>query len=232
MAMRSLSSRLRATPLLATTSEAVVDRMATAATTARFAEGSRLWWAGAAADQVTLIEQGLVRVVRQKPDGGDECLALFGPTEAVALPSVLEHGTYPADAIAMSPQVEVLRIPAEVFKQAISEDMALMNSLNRALLIHTKKLRTKIFVVSAGSIAARLATFLLYLADSFGTPDGKGRARIPLVLSRAALAGFVSARVETVIRVLSIWRTAGWARTTTDGFDLDIEALHQVTEQG
>lgn len=230
--MRSLSLRLRAAPLFATTAEALLDRLAATATTAHFAEGERLWWTGEAATCVAVVERGLVRAVRQRPDGSEECLALIGPLEAIALPAVLEHGSYPADAIAMSSRVEVIRVPADAFRQAITQDPALMTALNLELLNHTKKLRSKILIVAAGSIAARLAMLLLYLADNFGTHGAAGRVHVPLALSRAAMAGFVSARVETVIRVLSTWRTADWVRTTSEGFDLELEALHRVAEQG
>ena len=55
---------------------------------------------------------------------------------------------------------------------------------------------------------------------------------IRFVLSRSTLAGFVEARVETVIRTLSVWKRTGVLRTTGGGFDVDYAALVAISSAG
>jgi CRP-like cAMP-binding protein len=116
--------------------------------------------------------------------------------------------------------VELLKIDASVVRRTLAEDAGLAAAVNRALLRHTQALRAKIGIVSAGTVPRRLATLMLYLADRFGRPAEDAVLRIDVALTREQIGQLVSARVETVIRVLSRWQKLGWLRGTRDGLEL------------
>lgn len=88
----------------------------------------------------------------------------------------------------------------------------------RALCNTSTVLRGRIEVLSAGSVPQRLATLLLQLADRFGDTGDDGVVRIPVALSRGALARLVSARVETVIRTASEWQKRSLMGSDGGGF--------------
>lgn len=213
-------ARLRASRLFRGLDDAWLERLADLARVVRFAEDEALWRAGAEATAFTIIQRGLVQIVQPTAGGENAVLALFGPRESVGDSAVLERGRYPADAIAASETVEVIRVHAEPVLAALPREPQLSQALNRALLDHTRALRAKISVMSAGSVSQRLATLLLHLADRFGDEDEQGRTSIPVPLSRGALSRLVGARVETVIRCVSGWQKQGWLVTTKDGFEL------------
>jgi CRP-like cAMP-binding protein len=173
-----------------------------------------------------------VQIVRSAPSGERVTLGIFGPRESVGDVAVLEGGSYPADAVAISPTLEILRLPAAPVLAACETDPALARAMQRSLLEHTRALRSKIDVLSAGSVAARLATLLLFLADRFGDELADGATLVPVPLSRGALASLVSARVETVIRTMSQWQKSAVVRSTAEGFELDLVLLHALTERG
>ena len=70
-------------------------------------------------------------------------------------------------------------------------------------------LHGKIDVMVAGTVARRLALFLLNLVDRFGDELEGGDTVIPFGLSRQQITTYIDARVETVIRALSVWKKSG-----------------------
>lgn len=207
--------------------EALRRCVAASLTRRRFARGEHLWCAGDPADHVTVLERGLVQVARTASGGKTSVVGLFGPGDPVGLSAALsERMAYPADGVVLSDFVDVLRVRAHVVRTAMAEDRLLAATLEKALIAHSSVLLAKVAVVGAGSVQARLATLFLHLADRFGAArDGRERVALELELSRSTLAGFVEARVETVIRALSVWRRSGVVRTTESGFDIDYPAM-------
>jgi CRP-like cAMP-binding protein len=224
----TLASRLRASRLFGALDPSWLERFAREATLRHLVEGELVWRTADPAVAFTVIQRGLVQIVRPTPGGERATLGVFGPHESIGDVAVLEGAPYPADAVALSPSVEVIRVPAGPVLAAHEADAALARALQRSLLEHTRALRSKIDILSAGGVPARLAALLRHLADRFGDELEDGTVFVPVPLSRAALASLVSARVETVIRVMSRWQKAAAVRSTDDGFALDLAALDEA----
>ena len=228
-----IESRLRACVLFREVSPERLRAFARETTPRRFEDSQTLWHAGEAPSSFTLIQRGLVQVLRRMPSGDVATLGLFGPRESVGTVAVLNRKPYPAEAVASADLVEVLCVRAEPVVQAMAEDPALSLAFNRALCDHSEMLRSRIDVLSAGAVPSRVATLLLHLADRFGDTDDEGVLRVPLTLSRTSLARLVSARVETVIRVVSDWQKRGLLATESSGFALrDAEAIRAIAHEG
>jgi len=223
--MSPLAARLKVSRLFASLEESWLERFAQQASLRRLDEADYLWRAGDAASAFTIIQRGLVQIVRTAPGGERATLGIFGPRESVGDVAVLDARPYPADAIAASTTVEVLLLPATPVLTACSSDPALGRAMQRSLLDHTHALCSKIDILSAGGVPARLATLLKYLTDRFGDELEDGSTFVPVPLSRASLASLVSARVETVIRTMSQWQKDDLVRSSADGFALDVERL-------
>ena len=194
-----------------------------------YAEGEYLWRAGDEPNHFTLIQTGLVEVRRTTPSGETTMMGLFGPRESVGDFAVLERSKYPADAVAISESLEVLRVRALPVLTAIRERPEIAGAMNRAMLSHVKVLRAKIDVMSAGSVDKRLAVLMQHLLERFGDEDEEGKLHAAVSLSRVQLARLVGARVETVIRTVSRWQKEGWIETTAEGFHLtSAEPLERI----
>ncbi len=229
--MTPLAARLRVSRIFGPLEETWLERFAAEASLRQLEEGAFLWRSGDMAAAFTIIQRGLVQIVRTAPGGERATLGIFGPRESVGDVAVLDGKPYPADAIAASTTVEILRLPAAPVLAACEGDPALGRALQRSLLEHTHALRSKIDILSAGGVPARLATLLQYLAERFGDELEDGSTFVPVPLSRGALASLVSARVETVIRTMSSWHKGGVVRSTPEGFALDVARLGSFVDR-
>jgi len=193
--------------------------------------GQLLWRAGDAALKFSWIESGLAKIVHTGVEGNEAIYGLFGPGDDLGVAAVLEHGHYPADAVAASTRLVVRQNLAAPILAAAATDLALGNAMRDALLSHTRVLRQTIEIFSAGAVPRRLATLLLTLGERFGAqPIRAGRLLVPLRLSRAELAALVGARVETIIRIMSRWQREARVVTLPSGFLMRVESLRSIVQ--
>lgn len=222
---------LRVSRLFGGLDEQQLLEFARAAHCAQYVSGDYLWHAGQPALAATIIVSGLVKICRPQRHGASTILGLFGPRESVGDVALVSGKGYPADALAASDAVEVLRIERRAVIGAMERVPEVGMALNRSLIEHTDTLRGKIDVLTAGPVECRLYTLITYLAERFGDEMEDGSVEIPVALSRADLAGLVSTTVETTIRVMSRWQKANLLATSRRGFLIrDLDALGASAE--
>lgn len=230
MATAPFDRQLRASRLFAGVDDQLLTDLAERTHTRALRAGDQLWRAGDTPAYFTLIQSGLVKLVRHVPDGAEAILGLFGPGESVGDAAVLAPMPYLADAVVTSNACVVLRVESAPVLAAMRHRPGTAAAMNRALLDHSRTLLEKISVMSAGSVDQRLATLLLLLAERFGDEREDGAVVVPVRLSRQELSTLVGATVETTIRAMSRWRNAGVVDTTPEGFVLrDPQRLRGVT---
>jgi CRP-like cAMP-binding protein len=187
-----------------------------------------LWRAGDPATHFHQVVRGLIELRRAAGSYDATLMAFFGPTECPAVPVVLDQKRYGADAVVVSDDAVVLSIRALPILERMKQDPRITLAINRALIAQMRLLHGKIDVMAAGTVPRRLALFLLSLADRFGDEVESGETVIPFGLSRQQVATYVNARVETVIRALSVWRKSGLVELQRDRIVLpDTESLRQ-----
>ncbi len=209
--------------------ESLLQRLERGAIYGSYARDERIFAAGTDATCFTIVLHGLVKIVRPARDGEESIIGIFGPGESIGEASVLEHGTYPADAIVASDSAEVLRVDAMPVLALLDTDPRVAVAMTHAVLEHSRSLREKISIMIAGAVPRRLATLLLYLAERFGDELEDGSVIIPLPLRRTELARLIGATVETTIRVIRKWERDGMVTTNRTGFVVaDLEPLRMV----
>lgn len=222
MERAEIARHLRGSRLLGPCSDETIDTAASHASSRTLAAGEELWREEQAARSFTVIVSGFVEIVRSAPGGADALIGIFGPRESIGVSAVLEEGTYPAKAVALT-ALTAIAIEAAPILTLMRADPRIGAAINRSLLDHTDALRWKLDVMSAGTVPRRLAALFLHFADRFGDDDAEGQLFIPLALTRQHLSRLVGARTETVIRTLSRWNKAGILETTPDGFVITSE---------
>lgn len=200
---------LAASRLFRGTDPAFVRSLADVTNPVRVPRGGRVWTRGQTAEHFHQVTRGVLELQRATAGAEPTLVAFFGPGEFPAVPVGLERRPFIADAVASTAELEVLRIPAHPVLERLEHDAVLATGMRRLLLDHARLLHSKIDVLTAGPIPKRIAVFLLDLADRFGDEREDGSTAIPLALSRAQIAKYVDARVETVIRCFSGWRREG-----------------------
>lgn len=207
---------------------AQVEAFASLGTRRTYTKSESIWREGDRALAVQFVVQGIVLVSRTAPSGDRTVVGLRGSGECLGETPLMEGGTYPADAEALSPEVVLLRLPRSILDSESELRTALNGVLMRALIQHIRVLRGTIDVLSERTVARRLALTFLRIGARFGKPLGADRIHLPVPLSRADLASLVGARVETVIRTLSPWQRNGWLDTRPEGFDIRVAPLEGV----
>lgn len=189
--------------------ERFVRSLADRSAIVRYGRGERVWTRGTPAEYFYQVTRGVLELRRAAVGREPTLIAFFGPSELPAIPVTLERKRTIADAHATTNELELLRIPAAPVLERLPGDPALLTAMQRLLLDHARLLHAKIDVLTAGPVPRRIALFLLDLAERFGDERDDGSTAIPLSLSRAQIASYVDARVETVIRCFSAWRREG-----------------------
>ena len=224
---------LRASHFLRDVPATVVAELAASASVRELPVGARLWHEGELATCFHVIAAGLVTVRRCLASGAEVIVAIFGSRENVGDTAALEGGRYPAEAVVTSEHATVVRVDAQRVLEQSALCPALALALQRALCRHAAALRTKVDILAAGSVRARLANLFLHLASRFGDELADGAVVVPLALSRTTLASLVSARTETVIRALRPWEKDGVLSTRDGAFRIDdVATLEACAAEG
>lgn len=167
-----------------------------------------------------VMKRGVVAIKRKNLEGHESTFGLFGPHETIGLLSLLGHRRYPATAYAITDNVEIIQIDADFFKEFRAKHHKIEYAINETLLKFNDMLKSKIDMLSAGSVESRLTSLFRYLAEKFGDENEEGNTTIPIHLTRAEMACLVDARIETVIRVLSKWQRSGFLDNKPERFIL------------
>lgn len=220
-------------PLFAQVPDAFLSQLSRELIRQRYRAGEHIWYAGDPAAHVTLIEHGIVEIERTRRSGDGVVLGLFNTGQSVGLPAALAGKSYPADALALSEQVDIVRIRAAALRQLMQKHLPLTLAVNHALLQHNAALRASIEIVGAGAVPKRLAALFLFLGRRFGATDAAGSMHIHLALTREHISRLVSARVETVIRIISRWQKAGWLKSARTGIEITrVDMLQRMSDAG
>jgi CRP-like cAMP-binding protein len=229
MPLPDVLGSLRASRLFGKLDESQLVTFARSTNREQLQRGDVLWRAGDSPSAITIITSGLVKICKPLRPGMSTIVGLFGPRESVGDVAVVSGKVYPAEAVAASDRVELLRVEKKAVLEAMERDSAVAMAVNRSLVEHSNALQDKIRVLAAGAVDQRLATLLLHLGERFGDEQEDKSTFIPVVLSRAELSLLVGATIETTIRIMSRWQKEGLVQTSSEGFVLTrAEALEEV----
>ena len=203
------------------------QRLAAVAHIRDYDKGDVLFSEGDASESMFTVVSGRVKVSKMTARGTDIILELFGPGDPVGAAAVYESRAYPATATALEPTMCLL-IPRQAFFGLLETYPTLVRGLLVGLTHRLVELTARLTELSGGRVEARLARFLLKLADDMGQKRSEG-VFIALVLSRQEIADMIGTTIETSIRIMSRWGKDNIVRTEKDGFVVvDRAALESV----
>jgi CRP/FNR family transcriptional regulator len=202
-------------------------RLASVAHVKSYDKGATIFGEGDPSDSMYTVVTGRVKVSKMTARGTDIILELFGPGDPVGAVAVYESRAYPASATALEPTTCLL-IPRKEFFTLLETYPTMVRGLLVGLTHRLVELTVRLTELSGGRVEARLARFLLKLADDMGQRRADG-VFIPLALSRQEIADMIGTTIETSIRIMSRWGKDNIVRTDKDGFTvLDRTALDAV----
>jgi CRP/FNR family transcriptional regulator len=222
-----LEDVLRRTTIFRRLSAEDRQRLAAVTNLREYVKGDLLFNEGDAPDHLYTVVTGRVKVFKMTARGTDIILEIFGPGDPVGAVAVYEARPYPASAVALEPTSCVL-IPRQAFFALLEAHPTLVRGLLVGLTHRLMELTNRLTELTGGKVDARLARFLLKLADDMGQKRPEGTF-IPMALSRQELADMIGTTIETSIRIMSRWNKEDVVRTEKDGFTVvDRTALESV----
>jgi len=199
---------LARTPYFAGLDEAELDAVDRRMRTVALAEGEAVYRAGDVADALFVVAEGRVKVVQSTPDGTETVTDLLGPGDLFGALGALGEPYHRQSAAALVGTC-VLRIGQDDFRAVLAADARVSLRVLDDVAARLARAHDDLGGQATGTVAQRVATALLRLADRLGTDRGAAGLLLDVPLSRADLAGLARSTPESVSRVMSRWKDEG-----------------------
>ncbi len=172
-----------------------------------FPSGHTVYAEGDPGDCMYIIISGKVKIGRLSRDGGENLLAVVGPSEMFGEMSTFDAGPRTARATTVT-EVRALSIGRDALRALMFDHPAIAEQLLRVLarrLRRTANLADLIFTDVPGRVANRL----LHLAHRFGVQED-GALRVTHDLTDEEMGQLIGASTQTVNDVLADFALRGW----------------------
>lgn len=185
---------LDALPLFQGTSEETRRLLAERGVVRTYAAGSVVWHAGDPARGLHVLLEGRVRVVRER-DGREIVVHRAGSGATLGEIPLFDGGGYPATLLTTSPAT-FLVVDRRLLDDVIRREPVVAERLLETLGGRVRELAERLEGVAAGSVASRLAAFLVERASA-------SEADFTLGMTQEALAAELGTVREVVSRALA-----------------------------
>lgn len=170
-------------------------------------KGALIFVEGQPADEVFVLAEGEVRVVRETDDGREVILRLIRPGELFGGAGGWGADLYPATTIAADASI-LLVLSSTEFGSLIMDHPDFAIAVVRELSSRLRDAEARIQELQTERVERRIARMLLRLANRTGTRTDAG-IEIDATLSRQAIADLCGTTLSTASRVLSGWDRQG-----------------------
>jgi len=174
-----------------------------------------------------VVLRGTVKIYKVSPDGKEHILHIFAAGLTFGEVPVFAGEHFPANAEALQDS-RVLFFPRSAFIALLEKNPALSLKLLADLSLKLRQFTIQIENLSLKEIPARLATYLLYLADEQGGSD-----RVTLSISKGQLASLLGTIPETLSRIFA--KLSSQQLIQVEGRKialLDAEGLRDLAQSG
>ncbi len=184
---------------------------------------------GDVCDELTIVLDGMLKIVRQGPSGRERILHLAGPGDILGAEFLEDGASYKADAVCTSEGVVTCPINREQFIQVARELPYVTLSLVGSLAAHLGHLEDQIESATA-PVIVRLGRMLTWTARRFGREEADGWVRIESELRQEDLAAMSGSTRVTVTHTLGQLRDLGLVEGTRGRYRIRLEELEKMIE--
>lgn len=169
-----------------------------------FATGDTLLRMGEAAGSLMTLKVGLVKLVRNMPDGRQRIVRVLRPGDVIGLEAMFS-AVYESEAVALTP-VSVCRLPVEVIHRLTRETPRLHERLMGKWHQSLKEADAWLAELNFGNARQRLAGLILNM--SAHPAVGSDGTQV-LLFSREDMGAMLDLKLETVSRTLNAFIREG-----------------------
>ena len=225
--MENIAAMIARTPLFSGLSREQLGEVGSIAIEKNFARGQLIFSDGDDGNGFYVIVDGKVKVFKLSAEGKEQIFHILASGQAFGEVPVFAGEHFPANAEAIS-DTRTLFFPRAAFLSLIEKNPALSLKLLADLSLKLRQFTVQIENLSLKEIPARLATYLLYLAEEQGRQD-----RVLLGISKGQLASLLGTIPETLSRMFA--RLSGQELIRVEGRKillLDLKGLKDLAESG
>jgi len=193
----------------------------------QFGKSEAIFSEGDAADGFYVVVSGSVKIYKLSVDGKEKILHMFGPGQPFGEVPVFAGQKFPAHAQAISAG-RLLFFPRTTFVELITENPSLALNMLAVLSRRLRQFADQIENLSLKEVPARLASYLIALAD-----QQKAGNQVTLTTSKGQLASILGTIPETLSRIFA--RLSAQNLIQVEGRTialLDREGLQDLAERG
>lgn len=172
-----------------------------------YKKGQTLFYEGTRPMGLFCINKGKVKVYKMGSNGKEQILFISQPGDFLGYRSLLSEEFYGASATVIEPAA-ICFIPKTDFLTILNANPSFFSKLMKAVCHELGVMEEKLAQIAQKSVRERLATTILMLKETYGM-EGEGSDTIDIMLSREDLANIVGTATETVIRLLSEFKSDG-----------------------
>lgn len=158
------------------------------------------------------ISAGTFKVYKLSAEGKEQIIRFARPGDFVGYHSLIADEPYDVTAEAVE-EASVCFIPKREFLELLDQQPTLSKALMQALCQELGLAQERLQAMAHKSVRERLAETLLMLHESFQPRDSEeeiDEALIYVKLPREDIANVAGSSTETIIRLLSEFKDAGW----------------------
>lgn len=172
-----------------------------------YKKGQTLFYEGTRPMGIFCINKGKVKVFKMGSNGREQILFIAQPGDFLGYRSMLSEEFYGASATVIEPAA-ICFIPKPDFISILNSNPQFFQKLMKAVCHELGVMEEKLAQIAQKSVRERLASTILMLKETYGL-EGEGSDVIDIALSREDLANIVGTATETVIRLLSEFKSDG-----------------------
>jgi CRP/FNR family transcriptional regulator len=184
-------------PLFSGLSLAQLDQFQSIALEKNFGRDELIFSEGDEGNGFYVVLRGTIKIFKVSPDGKEHILHIFSVGQTFGEVPVFAGEHFPAHAQALQ-DARVLFFPRSAFVALLEKNPALSLKLLADLSLKLRQFTVQIENLSLKEIPARLATYLLYLADEQRSFD-----QVTLSISKGQLASLLGTVPETLSRIFA-----------------------------
>jgi len=182
-----------------------LDQLTQSKTCIRYKKGQTLFYEGTRPLGIFCINTGKVKVYKISSDGKEQILYLAKPGDFLGYRAMVSEEFYNASATVIE-EGAICYIPKSNFIKIFNSNPGFFKRVINRLCNDLGVMEDKLVSIAQKSVRERLAATLLMLKESYGM-EGEKSELIDIALSREDLANIVGTATETVIRLLSEFKS-------------------------
>jgi len=183
-----------------------LEAMSQHKTCIRYKKGQTLFYEGTRPMGLFCINSGKVKVYKISSDGKEQIIKLGKPGDLLGYRALISEEFYNSSATVIE-EGAMCYIPKIDFLEILQRNPTFFRKMAKRVAHDLGLMEQKLVTIAQKSVRERLAATLIMLKETYGMEGDDESNLIDIALSREDLANIIGTATETVIRLLSDFKT-------------------------